>query len=403
MKNFFSAVQGKFDAKYHGRYVGNILEQIASVRKEIVEPLLKAAPTKNRWTLKAVQEVTTEYAYLTDENRKQDRLADLEITLESGETAGSLLVEIKVKDGFLAGQLDEYIKWAKGRSESEDRAVVVLTAFPIGFDEKTKIRENSEFIKHIYLSEFMDALRPKVAQSELIALFSDYLYEEGYAMYQLQTKNQGNDGVDETDYDALLSFMVLTFLPHTSGKGRVASAKKIAHGPAIFSNITQNWQLVSDRFSIVCLAKEKKRSPTIRYFPEQATNSLRENFMELSDENILTHRTKARENKIRGRYWLTSENVLDGDKNYRLGWGQIIQIQRGKDNESESIECFLFSCIRQGKNQIGGKIIKMTNGIKDQRLYNIESFMKEILALAQETKNQAIQYAPELENILKLK
>ena len=401
MKNFFSAVQGKFDAKYHGRYVGNILEQIASVRKEIVEPLLNTAPTKNRWTLKAVQEVTTEYAYLTDESREQDRLADLEITLESGETVGSLLVEIKVKDGFLPGQLDAYIKWAKGRSESEDRAVVVLTAFPIGSDENTKIKENSEFIKHIYLSEFMDALRPKVAQSELIALFSDYLYEEGYAMYQLQTKNQGNDGVNETDYDALLSFMVLTFLPHTSGKGRVASAKKIAHGPAVFSNIIQNWQLVSDRFSAVCL--ENKRRPTIRYFPEQGTNSSKENFMELSDENILTERKKTRSNKTRGRYWLTSDNVLDGDMKLRLEWGQIIQIQRGNDDEFESIECFLFVCLRQGQNQIGGKISKMTNGIKDQRLYNIESFMKEIVALAQKTKNQAIQHAPELENILKLK
>jgi len=95
--------------------------------------------------------------------------------------------------------------------------------------------------------------------------------------------------------------------------------------------------------------------------------------------------------------------IMDRPAVYLFDEFDAIQIQRGKDNESESIECFLFACIRQGKNQIGGKIIKMTNGIKDQRLYNIESFMKEILALAQETKNQAIQHTPELESILKLK
>ena len=396
MKNFFSAVQGKFDAKYHGRYVGNILEQIAAVRKEIIKPLLKKAPLeKNDWTLKSVQAVMTESAYLTSKDRLQDRWADLEIFLESGEgeKTGSILVEIKVKDGFLENELEEYINWAKGRSAREDRAIVVLTAFPIKTEENKKIRENSKFISHLYISDFMDALRPEVKNSELIALFSDYLYEEGYAMYQLQPRNEDGQGIDETDYNALASFMVLAFLPHNSGKGKVASAKKIAHGPVVFSNIIRNWQLVSDRFEAKYLAN--KRRPTIRYFPEQAAKSPSADITLLDDNSIFSERKRIRSEKYWGRYWLTSDVVLDHSEKLRFEWGQIIQIQQGKDDEEEAIQCKIFVCIRKDQKQIGGKIIPLKNGIKDQKLYSAEPFMNELLRLAQEVKKQTIKNFPE--------
>ena len=368
--------------------MGNILEQIAAVRKEVVEPLLKKAPTKSPWTLRAAQEVTTESAYLKGESEEQDRWADLEIKLESKEKTGSILVEIKVKDKFLPEQLENYIAWAKSRSENEDRAVVILTAFPINTDEARLIKNNSEFIKHIYISDFVNALHSKVIKSELIALFSDYLCKEGYAMYQLQPRTKNGESVDETDYNALSSFMVLTFLPHNSGKGKVASAKKIAHGPAVFSNIIQNWQLVSDRFEAIHLTD--KRRPTIRYFPEQATNSPNVDIESLDDGSIFSEKKRIRSGKSWGRYWLTSDIVLDKIKNLRLEWGQILEIQKGKDIE-KTISCKIYVCIRKGQNQIGGKITLLDHGIKDQRLYSIELFMAELSKLAKSAKTQAIK------------
>jgi len=384
MKNFFSAIQGKFDAKYDGRYLGNILEQIAAVRPEVVEPLLKVAPMQSccRWSLKAVQEVTTEVAYLTEDARKQDRRADLVIELDSGNQVGSILVEIKMKDSFLPGQLDEYIRWAKEVSETEYRAVIVLTTLPIKPDERDRVKDNKDIISHIYLSDFMDELRPKVVQSELIALLANYLCEEGYAMYQLQPKKQGGQKVDETDYNALLSFMVLTFLPHESGKGKVVAAKKVARGPAVFGNIVQNWQLVSDRLAVKL---GTRRRPTINYFPEQATTYPINEIGTLDTGSIRDERIKKRRGKRGGRYWLTSETVLDA---FRLQWGQVLQVQRGKEDKSEDIKCGLFVAIRKGGKQISEKINWLKDGVKNPNLYRVEPFMDELLSLMREVRNE---------------
>jgi len=90
--NFFSAVQGKFKAEFHGRYLGHILEQIAALRPEVIAPLLKKAPLVQRWPVKSVQDVTTEVSYLSDKSRREDeaeekdgRRADLAIELDNGE------------------------------------------------------------------------------------------------------------------------------------------------------------------------------------------------------------------------------------------------------------------------------------------------------------------------------
>jgi hypothetical protein len=44
MGNFFSDIQGKFNAKFDGRYLGHILEHLASVQPGVLQPLIKAAP-----------------------------------------------------------------------------------------------------------------------------------------------------------------------------------------------------------------------------------------------------------------------------------------------------------------------------------------------------------------------
>jgi len=116
MKNFFSAIQGKFDAKYHGRYLGNIIEQIAAMRHDVVYPLIKVAPLMHgRWPVSTVQSVDAESLYLSEDHRINDRRADLQITLESKTRTARVLVEIKMHDQFLAGQLEDYVHWVQER------------------------------------------------------------------------------------------------------------------------------------------------------------------------------------------------------------------------------------------------------------------------------------------------
>lgn len=413
MQNFFSAVQGKFDAKYHGRYLGIIFEQIAAMRPEVIEPFLKISKLEDIWPLKSVQGVTTEIAYLEEgsfQQEKIDRRADLAIDLKRENKLGKILVEIKIKDNFLPGQLNEYITWAREReSTAYDRAVLILTAFPIKPEEQKLIEDNSEYIRHIYLSQFIDILRPKAIKSELIALLVDYLCKEGYAMYQLQPRNLNGDSIDNTDYDSLLSFMVLTFLPGGGGNGKVVSAKKIIHGPAVFGNLIQNWQLISDRFTDVKLGGVRR--PTIRYFPEQGTvNRVRPPTIRhtpeqgtstidtLCESTIWSERKKIRAHKQWGRYWMTADVIIS--KNLHIEWGQILQVQRGRTGETKGIQCGLYTVIRKGKDQLSGKITWLKDGVKNPILYSSEKFIEKLFSLVQQAEEEAIKKEPELKSTL---
>jgi len=394
--NFFSAIQGKFKADFHGRYLGNILEHIYSMRIEVIEPLLKCAPLQSsrKWGLNSIHGVTTEASYISNDSHKSDhsdRRADLEIELDDGKNFGKILIEIKVKDNFLAGQLEEYITWAERSNEDEDRAVVLLTAFPLTKKERDYIAKNSKYVCHMYLSEFTDKLRSIAKNSELIGLFVDYLCHEGYAMFQLPSK--GREG-DNTDYDALLSFLVLNFLPHESGKGKVSSAKKIMQGPQVFGSLVQNFQQISDRFASLKLGASKR--PTIRYFPEQGFSTYRENLIEISEANLLVTRKQIRKNKQWGRYWLTADTVLDDG--IRIEWGQILEIELG--NKQDDINCSIYVLIKKGGMQYSGKYMRIKDGIRNQDLYSLEKYMERLLDIAQNAINQARSEHPELDKSL---
>ena len=79
-----------------------------------------------------------------------------------------------------------------------------------------------------------------------------------------------SDKEREEGLKALRSFMVLSFLPHQSGRGRVVSERNIADGPRVFAQVIQNWQLVSARVASQC---GSRRIPTVRYVPQQATGN----------------------------------------------------------------------------------------------------------------------------------
>lgn len=376
MTNFFSAIQNKFKARYHGRYVGHIIEQIAEFHPQIVFPLLWAARNSDktdssfhppkRKLLDSIESVTTEVVFLDRKNDDEDdRRADMEILLNIDDKPARVLVEIKMLDSFLDGQLKNYIDWAKGHNEVDgNRRVVVLTAYPLTKEEMDLIKDSKK-VCHMYLSDLVEELEA-MSQSELVTLFKNYMYEEGYAMYKLE---KGSD-----DEAAFKSFMVLNFLPHLSGKGKVVAAKKISRGPIVFSNLVQNWQLVSDRLS-ANLPFSFKQKPTIRYFPEQCGNEANGMFLEKKD-GILQKRRNVRAVKKGGRYWLMADQVFPGSKNLRIEWGQVIQISLTEDD----ITCELYALIHRKSEEFSHKSF-LVESVVDPLLYSPEKFLGKLQAL----------------------
>lgn len=391
MANFFSAIQNKFKAGFHGRYVAHVIEQIAEFHPQIVLPLLLAArnagkadlsfkPSKTK-LLSSIESVTTEVDFLNRKlNDENDRRADMEIMVSIDGKQARVLIEIKMFDSFLDNQLKDYIDWANSSNEVDGyRRVVVLTAYPLSKDEMNLIADANR-ICHMYLSDLVERLDDGI-DSELVALFKKYMYEEGYAMYKLEA--------DSDDYKAFLSFMVLAFLPHLSGKGRVVSGKKIAGGPVVFANLVQNWQLISERLSS---ALGFKQMPTVRYFPEQCSSET--NAVQLSTEDgIFLKRRGVRKSKTGGRYWLTAEKVFPDSTNLRVEWGQVIQISDSEDG----IKCGLYAFVRRGLQELSYEGIEWLNGgITDSLLYSPELLLRRIQSLVDGVVSKAKLTDPSL-------
>lgn len=402
MANFFSAIQNKFKSAFHGRYIGHIIEQIAEFHPQIVLPLLLVArnsnsgkpdsefrPTKLK-LLNSIESVSTEVDFLNRQNDDDnDRRADIEILLNIDEKRARVLVEIKMFDSFLLGQLQDYIDWANKTNEIDDvRKVVILTAYPLS-NEEMQLIYKSPNICHMYLSDLTEQLDTDFG-SELIDLFKKYMYEEGYAMYKLEA--------DSDDYKAFESFMVLNFLPHASGKGRVVSVKKISRGPVVFSNLVQNWQLISDRLSS---SLNFPRKPTVRYFPEQCggeANGIDPEFK----EGLLIPRTNVRRIKTGGRYWLNADQVLPGSNNLRLEWGQVMQIEREVSDSDVAVSCWLYAFVRRGRSELSYSRIKpLKKGVVDKILYSPEEFLDTLLSLVNDVVKKAENSDQELTAIFK--
>jgi len=401
MANFFSAVQGKFNAKFHGRYLSQILEQIAAFQPCILEPVINRAAWNRafqvgekpvKWGLMDVQSALSEVQYL-ETTQDVDRRADLQVDFAKNDQYAKMIIEIKMMDRFLPLQLQDYIDWAKKSDASEDRCVVVLTAFPISQEETELILENKKCIIHMYLSDLHAGLLVAEQKSELIQLFTQYLLEEGYAMFSMNFVASTEKNQNE-DYQSFISFMVLNFLPHASGWKRVASAKKIARGPEVFSHLIQNWQLVSDRLARTHLAAAIR--PTVRYFPEQISDA--KNYQVDSEKwetgDLLENRRSIRKGKSSGRYWLTADIVLDSTTNMRLEWGQIFQIQiptaNDKVTEQIPVQCSLYALVRVGQKQLGASFLPVDGGITNSDLYMPEPFMKLLFEQIEKAKKQAI-------------
>ncbi len=393
MATFFSAIQGKFKEKYDGRYLGHIIEQISEIHPSFITPIINRAPLKYKPSTKRLCKVTAEFTYKKD--YRDSKIADLEIALTQEDRTSVILVEIKMRDKLNKNQLDNYINWAKQRSAREDRAVVVLTAYPLEKIHATQITQESAHITHLYLSDFIREIPKSIEKKEIIQIFKNYISEEGYSMYQLTKSNS-------EEYKAFLSFMVLNFLPHVSGHGKVSSTKSISQGPIIFGRIVQNWQLISERLASNLAFG---RIPTIRYFPQQA-HSERKNEPKADlqkRDDILKERIYSRRGKQWGRYWITSECVISKEKNIRLEWGQILQIEREENDKAEDhtpLRCAIYAIVRLRTNQFGSSILWMKKGIDDPDLYIPERMIGTLSKLIADALRSSCKSDPEAQNII---
>ena len=314
--SFFSDIRNKFDAKYSGRYLGHLFELVGKGEdRRVFFPLIG----KKRFQSLTVE---AEYKYTST------RIADVRLIVESQGDIHETLVEVKLKnDNPRPGQLEDYVLWCK--HSPLKRKLVVLTELPLDETAKMLIKKNAEFAKVMTITEYADALK-KSEPSEYSKMLLDYFEDEGYCMYNINEVTG--------DFEALVNFMVLTFLPHESGWGDVAisSRKNISTGPVVFSKLVQNWQLVSET-----LAKGKlsfPEVPTIRYLADQKFKQSQTTCAPNELDYSLKERRSFRPSRDWGQYWfLSSGRFKNNGDEILLEWNQILRIQHGSRYSDEKI------------------------------------------------------------------
>ena len=370
---FFSEVKSFFKEEFSGRYFEIILKNIAIEVPSVLKPLIGNQYKKNI-------RIETEHHY------KSGRKADIAIFAGEGVDVVEFLIEVKIKDSIMEAknktndQLQDYLEWAMDPEAKNKRKFILLTAYSIDKEYQERIKQAEVKAEHIYISKFHEDLKlnkESSRESNAIDLLLHYLIEEGYAMYKL---NDNND-----DIEALKSFLVLNFLIHESGHGRVKSKLNISLGPLVFSKLINNFQLISSRVSSDNNLKPKA---TVGYLPEQIykekSNDRDQDFIEFN----MLHRLKNRSNRGNiGRYWLSADAILHQNPKIRLEWGQIIQIEKDVPN----IKCILYAGIREGSRS--GRVIsqyshELKNGIEDDVLFSPEKFTHALQELIEKAKKQ---------------
>ncbi|WP_291936227.1 hypothetical protein [Limnohabitans sp.] len=378
--NIFSEFQSKFPSKYSGQYIQEIIKSIANFELKsldhgvplVIKPFFKTLGIN----IRGVTDLTVE-SEIPFSGQSQDRRADLIVRfIDINKKAVSIFIEIKVDDQIIKAkkntnelvatdQLDDYFSWL-GAPVDEIRYFILFTAHPIKANHKVKI-ENKNTTRHLYFGSYHELLADKSRNSDsMMAIFLDYLKEEGYVMYKPQ----------ENDIDDFLSFMTLNFLPHASGHGRVVSERKIANGPIVFSKLVKNWQLISGRINAKL---NSKGVPAVRYLPEQVTTILPSSKNLIN--NFTQHRIKMRNQREFGRMWLISEVVFSGTRS-RISWGLVYSILKGGtvEDDDSKIKCQIIVSFRTGADvhcEIFGKSMKF----EDYSEKDVEVIEGEIISL----------------------
>lgn len=221
MTSFFSALKGKFSAKFDGRYLALILQEIGNRHpKPIISFICDVLNLSIRNFPNPRFE--TEYCF---RGKSGNRLADLAIFSDADEDP-CVLIEIKyfdkplVGDGVKPAQLEDYVAWKKA-TKNGSRHILILSREMICEDEIAN-RRWRQLARHLKLYH---------QQSDLIDMLVDYLEEEGVVMRDISSKY-------------LLGFLK-RLLCGPKGVSVLANNLK---GPAEFSNLLTNMRLLSVPF-----------------------------------------------------------------------------------------------------------------------------------------------------------
>lgn len=316
--DFFSKIESKFKEQFvtSGRYIENIIEAISDSDPRVILPIIrKAGFSQSR--------IGNEWHARSEIYISNNRIADLYLERECDKSGLGIeiSVEIKIHDAKSAsniGQIEDYIDWVSNAPENIKRHAIILSAFELTENATRIVKQSKNSITYYSFYEYVSELS-NGGGSNLIAFFTNYLAKKGFSV----------DSISRDDAQALKSFLVLNFLPHTSGFGKVSQYKNISAGPEVFGKIVRNWQLFNSDLA--------SRKMTTRYIPAQFYNSTNSR---IADSNF-DDRRFARSNKSGGCFWIFSDCVLDAN-NFRLEIGLKLMI----DKQDQTIAANMYGLVR---------------------------------------------------------
>jgi len=217
MNSFFSAIKSKFSAKFDGRYLALVLQEIGNRHpKPLIAFICKVLTLPIRQFQRA--RFQTEYRF---KGLSGPRFADLAVFV-GNEEEPRVLIEIKYFDkpqlgiGTKPAQLEDYVTW-KESSRRDSRNVMIISREAI----------NAKGIANRSWGELARHLKVNHQQSDLIKMLIDYLEEEGVVMQDI-------------DQRSLVGFFKRTLC---GPKGVTMLANNL-RGPAEFSSVLQNMRLL---------------------------------------------------------------------------------------------------------------------------------------------------------------
>lgn len=311
MGTFFTDVQSLFQNKYHGRYLGLILQEIGNRHANFIgQFIFKSCGLllQKKTTIRFV----AEYEFKVGASRRR---ADLAIFV--GDTTEPIvLIEIKYFDkptkaiGTKPAQLADYKKW---KSEKNGRAVLVLAREQIITSDLVVKRWND-------LSNYLKT--HKGQHGELISLLIDYLEDEGIVMQNI-------------DAEQVIAFMKrITCSWRDSGR----NAGKL-DGPMEFSKLLKNMKLTAEIFDQYF--KEGSVERTVKAASVDFSITIRAKNSKLNDGEIVIDN----QNKAGGDVCIYAQNNLKEKEGWMVfRYGILMEIlSENSHHENAHPKTYLFA------------------------------------------------------------
>lgn len=226
MRSFFSSIKNYFAGTFAGRYDEIILREVSQECPAMMRLLYKDFNSSKH-------EIKLEYWYKKGKKVQKGkgggigRRADIAI-LEGKRVC--CLIEIKVDDSPLKGQLEDYINYSKKHNVE----FVYLTRHKPCNDD-LYLLEKYEFCKHIMFSDLYDLARNSVA-----------VMKSAFGKTYLKYLEDNGDMFTEIDPKGVKKFLTRMFLPW-GGNGRIRNTKDMVDTiPSTFKNLMNNLYIINE-------------------------------------------------------------------------------------------------------------------------------------------------------------